>query len=306
MKILRTPDNRFENLPGYPYRPNYVNVPNGEGGTLRVHYVDEGPSKAQPVLLMHGEPSWSYLYRKMIPIIVDAGFRAVAPDLVGFGRSDKPADRKDYTYQRHVDWMQGLLDKMDLRQLTLVCQDWGGLIGLRLVAQNPARFARVVVANTGLPTGDNPISDAFLNWRKFSQEVPEFEVGAIIAMSNQNEPLAKDVIAAYDAPFPDDTYKEGARIFPSLVPITPDDPASKANREAWKVLSQFEKPFVTMFSDGDPITQGGERIFQKLIPGAKGQPHTIINGGGHFLQENRGKEFAKAIVAFMSQTPLTK
>ena len=306
MKILRTPDDRFDNLPGYPFRPNYVTMPDGEGGTLRIHYVDEGQSKAQPVLLMHGEPSWSYLYRKMIPIIVDAGFRAVAPDLVGFGRSDKPADRKDYTYQRHVDWMQGLLDKMDLRQLTLVCQDWGGLIGLRLVAQNPARFSRVVVANTGLPTGDNPISDAFLNWRKFSQEVPEFEVGAIIAMSNQNEPLAKEVIAAYDAPFPDDTYKEGARIFPSLVPITPNDPASKANREAWKVLSQFEKPFVTMFSDGDPITRGGERIFQKLIPGAKGKPHTIINGGGHFLQENRGKEFAKAVVDFMSQAPLRK
>jgi haloalkane dehalogenase len=306
MKILRTPDDRFDNLPDYPYKPNYVNVPDGEGGTLRIHYVDEGPSKAEPVLLMHGEPSWSYLYRKMIPIIVDAGFRAVAPDLVGFGRSDKPADRKDYTYQRHVDWMQGLLDKMDLRQLTLVCQDWGGLIGLRLVAQNPARFARVVVANTGLPTGDNPISDAFLNWRKFSQETPEFKVGEIIAMSNPSKPLAKEIIAAYDAPFPDDTYKEGARIFPSLVPITPDDPASKANREAWKVLSQFEKPFVTMFSDGDPITRGGEYIFQKLIPGAKDQPHTIINGGGHFLQENRGKEFAKAVVDFISRTPLMK
>ena len=306
MKILRTPDDRLENLSGYPFKPNYVSIPDGEGGTLRIHYVDEGPSKVEPVLLMHGEPSWSYLYRKMIPIIVDAGFRAVAPDLAGFGRSDKPAVRSDYTYQRHVDWMQGLLDKMDLRQLTLVCQDWGGLIGLRLVAQNPARFSRVVVANTGLPTGDNPISDAFLNWRKFSQETPEFKVGEIISMSNPNDPLSKEVIAAYDAPFPDDTYKEGARIFPSLVPITPDDPASKANREAWKVLSQFEKPFVTMFSDGDPITRGGERIFQKLVPGAKGQPHTIIKGGGHFLQENRGKEFAQAVVDFISRTPLMK
>jgi len=306
MKILRTPDERFDNLPDYPFKPNYVNIPDGDGGTLRIHYVDEGPSKAEPVLLMHGEPSWSYLYRKMIPVIVDAGFRAVAPDLVGFGRSDKPADRKDYTYQRHVDWMQGLLDKIDLRQLTLVCQDWGGLIGLRLVAQYPAHFARVVVANTGLPTGDNPISDAFLNWRKFSQETPEFKVGEIISMSNPNDPLSKEVIAAYDAPFPDDTYKEGARIFPSLVPITPDDPASKANREAWKVLSQLEKPFVTMFSDGDPITRGGERVFQKLVPGAKGQPHTIIKGGGHFLQENRGKEFAKAVIDFISQTPLIK
>jgi haloalkane dehalogenase len=239
----------------------------------------------------------------MIPIIVDAGFRAVAPDLVGFGRSDKPIDRKDYTYQRHVDWMQALLDKLDLRRINLVCQDWGGLIGLRLVAQNPARFSRVVVANTGLPTGDNPISDAFLSWRKYSQEVPEFKVGEIMAMSNPNDPLSNDIIAAYDAPFPDDTYKEGARAFPSLVPITPDDPASNANREAWKVLSRFEKPFVTMFSDGDPITRGGERIFKELVPGAKGQPHTIIKGGGHFLQENRADEFAHAVVDFISQTP---
>jgi haloalkane dehalogenase len=273
---------------------------------LRIHYVDAGPSKADPVLLMHGEPSWSYLYRKMIPIIVDAGFHSVAPDLVGFGRSDKPADRKDYTYQRHVDWMQALLDKLDLRQLTLVCQDWGGLIGLRLVAQNPARFSRVVVANTGLPTGDNPISDAFLSWRKYSQEVPEFKVGGIVAMSNPKDPLSNEIIAAYDAPFPDDAYKEGARIFPSLVPITPDDPASNANREAWKVLSRFEKPFVTMFSDGDPITRGGERIFQKLVPGTKDQPHTTIKGGGHFLQENRGEEFARAIVDFIARTPLIK
>jgi len=306
MKILRTPDSRFENLPNYPFKPNYLNVPDDEGGELRVHYVEVGPSKADPVLLMHGEPSWSYLYRKMIPIIVDAGFRAVAPDLVGFGRSDKPVDRKDYTYQRHVDWMQALLDKLDLQRINLVCQDWGGLIGLRLVAQNPSRFSRVVVANTGLPTGDNPISEAFLSWRKYSQEVPEFKVGEIIAMSNPKDPLSNDIIAAYDAPFPDDTYKEGARIFPSLVPITPDDPASNANREAWKVLSRFEKPFVTMFSDGDPITRGGERIFQELVPGAKGQPHTIIKGGGHFLQENRGEEFARVVVDFISRTPFIK
>jgi haloalkane dehalogenase len=300
MKVLRTPDERFENLPDFPFTPNYENILDGEDGTLRVHYVDAGPSKADPVLLMHGEPSWSYLYRKMIPVIVNAGFRAVAMDLVGFGRSDKPADRKDYTYQRHVDWMQALLNKLNLQRITLVCQDWGGLIGLRLVAQNPARFSRVVVANTGLPTGDNRISDAFLAWCKFSQETPEFKVGEIIAMSNPHEPLAKDVIAAYDAPFPDESYKEGARIFPSLVPITPDDPAAQANREAWKVLSKFEKPFVTMFSDGDPITRGGEGIFQKLVPGAKGQPHTTIKGGGHFLQENRGEEFAKAVVDFIA------
>jgi haloalkane dehalogenase len=275
MKILRTPDDRFRNLPGYPFDPNYVEISDIEGGNLRIHYVDEGPKEADPVLLMHGEPSWSYLYRKMIPIIIDAGHRAVAPDLAGFGRSDKPAERIDYTYQRHVDWVQAWLDKMGLNQITLVCQDWGGLIGLRLVANNPDRFIRVVVANTGLPTGDTPITDAFLNWRKFSLEVQDFDVGAIITMGCQ-KPLPQDVAASYNAPFPDDIYKEGARIFPSLVPIEPNDPVSPANRKAWEVLSKFDKPFLTAFSDGDPITHGGEHIFQKRVPGAKGQPHTTM------------------------------
>jgi haloalkane dehalogenase len=300
MQILRTPDARFHNLSGYPFDPNYVEVPDGEGGSLRIHYVDEGPKKADPVLFMHGEPSWSYLYRKMIPVILDAGHRAVAPDLPGFGRSDKPAKRHDYTYQRHVDWMQAWFEKMGLNNITLVCQDWGGLIGLRLVANNPDRFARVVAANTGLPTGDSPISDAFLNWRKFSLEVPDFDVGAIIAMGCQ-KPLSQEVVAAYNAPFPDDTYKEGARIFPSLVPIKPDDPASPANRRAWEVLSGFDKPFLTAFSDGDPITRGGDKIFKRRVPGARNQPHTTIKGGGHFLQEDCAAEFAKVIVDFIGR-----
>lgn len=301
MKILRTPDDSFKNLSGYPFKPNYMEIPDSEGKELRIHYIDEGPIDAEPVLLMHGEPSWSYLYRKMIPIIIDAGYRAIAPDLVGFGRSDKPADQKDYTYQRHVDWMQAWLNKMHLQRVTLVCQDWGGLIGLRLVAQNPDQFSRVVAANTGLPTGDAPMPDAFLSWRKYSIEVPDFDVGAIITMGCQT-PLTADVIAAYNAPFPDDTYKEGARIFPSLVPITRDDPAAQPNREAWKVLSKFEKPFITMFSDSDPITRGGERIFQSRIPGAKDQLHIAIKGGGHFLQEDCGAEFSRMIVNFISQT----
>jgi haloalkane dehalogenase len=250
---------------------------------------------------MHGEPSWSYLYRKMIPIITEAGYRAIAPDLVGFGRSDKPADRSDYSYQRHVDWAQAWLDRLDLQRITLVCQDWGGLIGLRLVANNPDRFARVVAANTGLPTGDTPVSDAFLKWRKFSIEVPDFDVGVIIAMGCKN-PLPEIIAAAYNAPFPDDTYKAGARIFPSLVPITQDDPASPANRKAWEVLSNYDKPFLTAFSDGDPITGGGERVFQKRVPGAKGQPHTTIKGGGHFLQEDCGEELARVVVNFMQET----
>ena len=298
MNILRTPDERFTNLPDYPFESNYLTVPGPEDTQLRIHYVDEGPRDAEAVLMMHGEPSWSYLYRKMIPVITGAGLRAIAPDLVGFGRSDKPAKQDDYTYQRHVDWMQAWLVKMDLSNITLVCQDWGGLIGLRLLAANPDRFTRAVVANTGLPTGDTPITDAFMNWRKFSIETPDFDAGAIVAMATQKE-VAPEIIAAYNAPFPDDTYKAGARIFPSLVPITPDDPASQANREAWKVLRRFEKPFLTAFSDGDPITKGGESVFQKQVPGAKGQPHATIEGGGHFLQEDCGEDLARVVVSFI-------
>jgi len=303
MKVLRTPDERFDGLPDFPYEPHYLMVPDGEGGRLRIHYVDEGPKDADPVLMMHGEPSWSFLYRKMIPIFLEAGYRAVAPDLVGFGRSDKPADRNDYTYNRHVEWMQTWLEQADLKRVTLICQDWGGLIGLRLLAAQPERFARAVVANTGLPTGDFPISKAFLQWRKFSVEVPEFNVGAIVNMGTLSD-LPEEILGAYNAPFPDETYKEGARIFPSLVPIAPDDPAAPANRQAWEVLSRFDKPFLTAFSDGDPITRGGEQIFQKRVPGAQGQPHTIIQGGGHFLQEDRGEEFARLVKDFMIQTPL--
>ena len=301
MKILRTPEERFDNLPGYPFSSHDIEIADGEGGKLRVHYVDEGPREAAPVLLMHGEPSWSYLYRKMIPLIADAGHRVIAPDLVGFGRSDKPADRNDYTYQRHVDWIQQVIDKLTLNRITLVCQDWGGLIGLRLVAAAPHRFDRVVVANTGLPTGDQKITDAFLEWQRFSRETPEFAVGTIVG-SGCHQALSQAIIAAYDAPFPDETYKEGARIFPSLVPTTPDDPAAPANREAWKVLQGFEKPFLTAFSDKDPITRGGDKVFQKLIPGAKNQLHATIQGGGHFLQEDCGSGFASVVIDFLEST----
>lgn len=301
MKTLRTPEERFLGLTDFPFEPHYVEVPDGEGGRLRIHYVDENPKAAETVLLMHGEPTWSYLYRKMIPVILEAGHRTVAPDLVGFGRSDKPSDRSDYTFRRHVDWMQAWLEKVGLDRITLVGQDWGGLIGLRLVAENPDRFSRVVVANTGLPTGDAPVPEAFLNWRTFSRETPDFDVGAIITMGCLKPPTA-EALAGYNAPFPDDTYKEGARIFPSLVPIEPDDPAAPANRKAWEVLSRFDKPFLTAFSDGDPITGGGDAIFRERVPGAKGQPHTTIRGGGHFLQEDCGPELAKVIVEFISRT----
>jgi len=294
MDILRTPDERFARLPGFPFEPHYVEV---DG--LRIHYVDEGPREADPVLLLHGEPSWCYLYRKMIPVLAAAGHRAVAPDLVGFGRSDKPAAREDYTYQRHVDWMRGLIEALDLRNATLVGQDWGGLIGLRLVAENEDRFARVVAANTFLPTGDRPPGEAFLGWQRFSQTAPEFHIGRIIQGGTATV-LPDDVVAAYDAPFPDDTYKAGARQFPMLVPTKPDDPASAANRKAWEVLRRWEKPFLCAFSDSDPITAGGDRAFQAEVPGTKGQPHTTITGAGHFLQEDKGEDLAAAVNAFLA------
>ncbi len=302
MDVLRTPDERFANLPGYPFEPHYVEIDDGDGGTLRVHHVDEGDPAAPVVLLLHGEPSWSYLYRTMIPVIVAAGLRAVAPDLVGFGRSDKPAARADYTYQRHVDWLRAhVLDALDLRDITLVCQDWGGLLGLRLVAEHPDRFARVVAANTFLPTGDGTPSEAFLRWQGFSQKVPEMPIGWIIQGATTTD-LPDDVVAAYDAPFPDESYKEGARQFPTLVPTSTDDPAAPANRKAWEVLSQFDKPFLCAFSDGDPITAGNDRHLIERIPGAKGQAHTTIEGGGHFLQEDRGERLAEVTVELIRAT----
>jgi haloalkane dehalogenase len=296
MDVLRTPDDRFRDLPGYDFAPHYL-----ERGGIRIHYVDEGPPAASPVLMLHGEPSWSYLYRKMVPPLAAAGHRVIAPDLVGFGRSDKPAARDDYTYQRHVDWMTAVLVGLDLRAVTLVCQDWGGLIGLRLVAEHPERFARVVAANTFLPTGDTDPGPAFLAWRTFSQQVPEFPVGRIVS-GGCATPLPAEVVAAYDAPFPEERFKAGARQFPLLVPARPDDPASEANRAAWKVLERWDRPFLTAFSDSDPITAGGDRMLQARIPGAQGQPHTTIAGGGHFLQEDRGAELAGVVVDFIART----
>jgi len=302
MKTLRTPDDRFQNLSGYAFATHYAEVADGEGGKLRMHYLDEGPPDAAPVLLLHGEPSWSYLYRKMIPVLVAAGHRCVAPDLVGFGRSDKPERREDYTYARHVEWLRELLiDRLDLKRITLVCQDWGGLLGLRLAAEHENRFDRIVAANTFLPTGDTPLGDAFFAWRKFSQEVPTFPTGRILQGATVTN-LPDDVVAAYDAPFPDETYKSGARQFPTLVPATPDDPANEANRRAWTVFERWAKPFLTAFSDSDPVTAGGDVQFQKRIPGCKGQPHTTIVGGGHFLQEDKGEELAAVTADFIART----
>ena len=295
--MLRTPDDRFASLPDFPFEPHYVEIDDGP----RVHHLDEGPADAAPVLLIHGEPTWSFLYRKMIPVLVADGHRCVAPDLVGFGRSDKPSEQDDYTYQRLVDWMSEVVfGALDLHDITVFGQDWGGLVGLRLVAARPERFARVVVANTGLPTGDRAPNEAFLSWQRFAREAEEFPIGPIVA-GGCADGLSEEAIAAYDAPFPDDSYKAGARVLPSLVPTSPDDPAREANLAAWQALERFDKPFLCAFSDGDPITKGGERPFISRVPGAGGQPHTTIAGAGHFLQEDKGEELAGVIADFIKR-----
>ena len=269
MKVLQTPDSQFEGLADWPYQPIYtmidatsMSMSASDAVTLRVHHIDARPQDTnsgdvvETVLCMHGEPSWSYLYRKMIPRFVAAGHRVVAPDLIGFGRSDKPTETTDYTYERHVDWMTQWLIANDLKNLTLVCQDWGGLIGLRLVAAMPERFSRVVAANTFLNTGERPASEAFMAGRKFSQETPIFDVGKIMRGGCKVKPFADELRKAYDAPFPDDSYKAGARVFPTLVPISPESPSARENVEAWKSLRKFEKPFLTAFSDSDPVSAG--------------------------------------------------
>ena len=291
MEKLRTPDSRFENLPDYPFEPHYSELKDG----LRLHYVDEGPRDGQVVLMMHGEPSWSYLYRHMIRPVAAAGFRVIAPDLIGFGKSDKPTKTTDYTYTAHVGWMTEWFECLKVENVILFCQDWGGLLGLRLVAAHPDKFAAVVAGNTMLPTGEHPAGEAFLKWQTFSQTVPEFPSGKILQGATVRE-LSEAEVAAYEAPFPDETYKAGARIFPALVPTSPHQDGAPDNREAWKILSQWNKPFVTCFSDQDPVTAGGDKVFQKLIPGTEGQAHRTIQQGGHFLQEDQPEELAEIIL----------
>lgn len=301
MRRVRTPDERFVALPDFAYDAHYVEVADPSGGDpLRMAYLDEGPRDGDVVVLLHGEPSWSYLYRFVIPGLVAPGHRVVAPDLIGFGRSDKPSDREDYTFARHVEWTRSLLfDRLDLGDVTLFGQDWGSLIGLRLVGEHPQRFARVAIGNGGLPTGEERMSEAFQAWRDFSQSTPELHVGNIVS-GGCTQRLSVDVVAAYDAPFPDESYKEGARQLPALVPTSPGDPAHDANVAAWAVLARWTKPFLCCFSDGDAITRGGERKFLATVPGTKGQAHTTIEGGGHFLQEEKGPELAAALNAFVA------
>ena len=290
MNILSTPESRFENLPDYPFAPRYHEVEPG----LRLHYVDEGPRTAEPVLMLHGEPTWSYLYRHMIPPVVLAGHRVLAPDLIGFGKSDKPASRSDYSYAGQVAWIRHWMEALDLRDVTLVCQDWGSLIGLRLAAESPQRFARIVLSNGGLPTGDGRVSNAFYVWRAFAAYSPWFPVGRIVQGGTRRRLTAAER-AAYDAPFPSPEFKSAARIYPRLVPVTPGDPAREANRRAWEVFSKWDKPFICCYSDGDPITRGLDRAFRERIPGARGQPHATLSGG-HFIQEDDPLEFAAIVV----------
>ena len=328
MQYLRTDESRFAELPGYPFAPNYVEVSDFDGGALRMHYVDEGQGPV--ILCLHGQPAWSYLYRKMIPIFVDAGYRVIAPDMIGFGRSDKPVERSNYTYANHVAWVTQLTEQLDLSDITLICQDWGGLIGLRVAAENPDRFARIVAANTGLPAADGieeeqftevsnsmrgyyeslPVAAnavemgtamagdnsgmGFMHWVKFCSESQGFSPQDVLTMSVGS--LSEAEQNAYGAPFPDESYMAGARQFPSLVPIIPDNPAIPANRAAWKVFETWQKPFLTAFSDSDPVTAGGYKRFQKVVPGAQGQPHTTIKGAGHFLQEQAPQELANAAI----------
>ncbi len=336
MKKLRTDDSRFENLPDYPFDPNYVALSDLSGDTLRMHYVDEGSGEV--ILCLHGQPSWSYLYRKMIPIFVTAGYRVIAPDMIGFGRSDKPTEREDYTYANHVSWIKGLVENLDLTNITLVCQDWGGLIGLRVAAENPDRFARIVAANTGLPDAQDVSKDSieevsnqmrayydslavpanviemgmamgsdtsgmrFMHWVKFCSESAGFSPQEVLTFSVGT--LSEAEQQAYGAPFPDESYLAGGRQFPSLVPIMPDNPAIEANRAAWAVFGEWQKPFLTAFSDSDPVTAGGEVRFQQTVPGAQNQPHITIKGAGHFLQDQAPEELAQATIKLIVDNPV--
>jgi haloalkane dehalogenase len=305
MQTLRTPDDRFADLPDFPYEPRYAEVPDQDGGSLRMAWVEAGPADGEPVLLLHGEPSWSFLYRTVIPL-ADAGLRVIAPDLVGFGRSDKPTRPDDHTYARHVEWVRFLVeDVLDLRDSTLVGQDWGGLIGLRLAAEHPKRFARIVAANTGLPTGDHPMPDIWHRFRIAVQTADELDIGRFVA-SGCVRGLADGPRAAYDAPFPDESFKIGPRAMPGLVPIRPDDPASGANRAAWHRLAASTTPMLLAFSDSDPITGPMAPLLERAMVGAHGQPHRTIERAGHFLQEDAGPDLAAAIVTFVEATPAAR
>ncbi|MFC4947101.1 haloalkane dehalogenase [Pseudonocardia sp. GCM10023141] len=300
MRALRTPDERFDHLPGFDLPAHYADVPDQDGETLRMAWVQDGPADGPVVLLLHGEPSWSFLYRTMIPVLAGAGLRVVAPDLVGFGRSDKPAEIADHSYARHVEWVRALaFDVLDLRDVTLVGQDWGGLIGLRLVAEHRDRFAGIVAANTGLPTGDRDMPAVWWQFRRAVEQATHLDVARLV-QSGCRTRFTPEIAAAYDAPFPDETFKAGPRAMPLIVPTRPDDPASAANRTAWDVLTRSDVPLLCAFSDGDPITAAMEPVLRATLPGAAGREHPTIVGAGHFLQEDAGPALAAAVVDFVA------
>src|SRR3984893_10221661 len=298
MKVLRTREDRFADLPDFGYPPRYADV---DG--LRLVYVETRPAEGEPVLLLHGEPSWSFLYRKVMPVLAHAGLHAIAADLVGFGRSDKPAEVGDHSFARHVEWMRALaFDHLDLRGLTLVGQDWGGLIGLRLVAEHPDRFARVVAANTGLPTGDQPMPEVWLRFREVVRTAPTLDIAPLLQSGCQT-PCSEAVLGAYDAPFPEEIFTAGVRAMPGLGPTSPDDPATQANRAAWRQLSAWDKPFLVAFSDRDPITGGIASVLKRAVPGAASIEHPVIEGAGHFLQEDAGEHLGAVIADFVRSHP---
>lgn len=292
MNVLRTPESRFDNLEGYDFQANYLELSEG----LRMHYLDEGKSENPIALLLHGEPSWSYLYRKMIPILSVNGFRVITPDLIGFGKSDKPTDQSDYTYSSHLNWLTEFIESLDLKNIILFCQDWGGLTGLRLAVDMEERFDMVVASNTTLPTGKITMPESFMQWRAFSQHSEKFDIGRVID-NGTVEKLSNEVIHAYNAPFPSEEYKAGARIFPSLVPIAANESEAINNQKAWSKMAQWSKPFLTVFGEQDPIMKGAEIAFQKIVPGAQGQAHTTLNAG-HFIQEEKGEELAQLMIDF--------
>ncbi len=299
MEVYRTPDAAFESLPDFPWEPSYAEVADPDGRTLRMAYVDAGPRDGPVALLLHGEPSWSFLYRHVVRVLVGRGIRCVVPDLVGFGRSDKPLLQDDYTYARLVEWTRELVaDQLDLRDVTLVGQDWGGLIGLRLVAEHPDRFSSVVAANTGLPTGDFDMPAIWWQFRRAVEAAETLDIGRLVA-AGCARPMSDDVRAAYDAPFPEERAKAGPRAMPGLVPIRPDDPASDDNRAAWAVLTTSSVPFLLAFSDSDPITGAMAPVLRKLLPGTRGLDHPTIRNAGHFLQEDAGEDLGLVIADFM-------
>lgn len=296
MDTLRTPPERFRDLPDFPWEPRHVEV---DG--LRIAWVEDGAADGEAVVLLHGEPSWSFLYRRVIPGLARPGLRALAPDLPGFGRSDKPARIGDYSAGRLVAWMQGWMDAVGLEDVTLVGQDWGAIVGLRMAADRPDRVRRIVVANGMLPTGRGSTSLAFRAWRAFARWSPVFPAGRVVQLGTARR-LSREEMAAYDAPFPDARYQAGARALPRLVPTSGDDPGAAENRAAWQVLEGWQKPFLTAFSDGDPVTRGLDRILRDRVPGARGRRHVTLEGGGHFLQEDCGPRLAREIADFVRRT----